>query len=1601
MAGSYRYPVYFDCPSLDGDQRKRLETYFNIRRKSGGGDCGSVTNVGDNVYSVAFKDREAQERVLERVKHELEFANVTLVITVRSSPGPHASSPIITSPVSLLETSSQHPILATKLDASAEEYDFQCDAFLLRYLHECPKALNKLQEKLSAVFSSAQIYPEDERVLVRCLAQPDAPDKCRNWKSEVDKIFNGYRCHYELDPHKVQALLQPCSSHQTTDEVKVYSEVGMAVVVGERSQVDARLKDLKDSSVKPRGSHLREKQTSVHRLGEAKLRLLWKEIKQSLGQDFPAVKVTQGKAGEIVLEGFAEDIVRALAWLSDKEKCVLENPLLTGSHLFLDFLRKAYGGPEMLRDFLGVGNEVEIELRDTELCLFTLSAKKLRDSEIKLQENFKEVKIEVPFCPAVQSELREMLKSKTNEINQRQCKVQVVFTSGRTLYILGHNKEVEVLNETVMQFILDQSSIEVKVILPFPELAHKLVELLQLHNFDYSGAVFHSLTSSSDPMVVLEGPSSKVNEVRTRLRQFLDSLVQTRVTIDLPGAIRYFQTSSGRENLLNIAHSHKCLIQLQAPQHTVRENWGASARLNNGNMVVASYSLCDGLQVLVCQGDITKQEADALVNAANEDLDHCGGVAAALSKAGGPEVQKESKALFRQTGKIPTGGVVVTTGGNLKCKKLLHAVGPVRGNFGGREKFLLEKTVKSALDLAEMMDFKSIAMPCISSGVFGVPVTMCAEAIVTAVKEFGSQRGRSLSTVILIDNRGEVVRAMSEACDRLLQGISTGNDNPIGLEFQVGASPKDTTRTASAGAPEDYIHVEIIQGTIEGQQIDCLVSPMAGHDPLSTRIGNILSTVVGSQLTAKFHNASGGGTQPGDTVLVQGLPVLQAKAVIFLNLASWDNDQHGTAVQVFRKGLRNILATCERKGFTSVALPVLGVGAVLRFPHSVASRVVLEEINAFEHNRTNSSPFLVRIIIHHNSRESSKAFQSAQNTLHLRGFTNDANPDKASFYRHVSIRTDEVTATLGGVKFQMVLGDIINEATDVIVNTTDFSNNQSGVSQAILDAAGPNVTAEFRQVGTPPDWMCTTGPGLLRCREIFHASFRCDPQLIRKNCKNILKHCESKRYHSVSFPAVNTGAAGMDFARACKAMLDGIALAISELNPQSLSLIRIVILKQSVFHAFKSELENRYGQITSCHLSLREKAKQQLKKFQERHSRTSRFSASKDFISSKPQPALINVIYRGQDRIETIKRDLEEILLKQLIDREVDAHDFSKLEDMELEAVLAKVKVSGISLEHKSRQSSKIVKGNRAGKRSGSGEEVCVLKGLKEDVLSITELISKSINKVLCNDLQNKNEAMIALTVQWSIQDVNEVWHELSLRDNYTAEDAHMNQQVSVEITAPDGKIIKVNLKTKEATDWATGLTYKMKRSDSGTILELPTKWDPMDNEIFKRVELQPSSLEYQEIASGFLSTARYNIAKIERVQNVYLWHAFAVCRQRIRKKNGSAEVGEKLLYHGTSADSCDCIERDRFDRSYAGTHAAAFGMGVYFAVNANYSARSFSPADPAGLKRLYVARVLTGRYTVGNSGMRATPPRGTDPTDCYDSLVDNQQHPTMFVIFP
>ncbi|XP_006815426.1 protein mono-ADP-ribosyltransferase PARP15-like [Saccoglossus kowalevskii] len=118
--------------------------------------------------------------------------------------------------------------------------------------------------------------------------------------------------------------------------------------------------------------------------------------------------------------------------------------------------------------------------------------------------------------------------------------------------------------------------------------------------------------------------------------------------------------------------------------------------------------------------------------------------------------------------------------------------------------------------------------------------------------------------------------------------------------------------------------------------------------------------------------------------------------------------------------------------------------------------------------------------------------------------------------------------------------------------------------------------------------------------------------------------------------------------------------------------------------------------------------------------------------------------------------------------------------------------------------------------------------------------------------------------------------------------------------------------------------------------------------------------------------------------------------------KNPVGTINEKILYHGTSGDSIVKINHGGFNRSFSGKNATVYGAGSYFALESEYSARRiYSPVDPSGQKHVYQCKVLTGEFTVGGEKLLVPPPKNpNDPTDCYDSVVDDVNNPQIFVVF-
>ena len=175
-------------------------------------------------------------------------------------------------------------------------------------------------------------------------------------------------------------------------------------------------------------------------------------------------------------------------------------------------------------------------------------------------------------------------------------------------------------------------------------------------------------------------------------------------------------------------------------------------------------------KICLIQGDITEMDTDAIVNAANPSLMGGGGVDGAIHRKGGPKILEECKRI-RATewpNGLPTGKAVITTGGNLKTKYVIHTVGPIwRGGESG-EPELLAEAYRNSLALAVSKGLKTIAFPSISTGAYGYPIEKACKVALKTVKEFLEKEDKIEKVVLVLYSRHDF-EVYKEAAKEILQ----------------------------------------------------------------------------------------------------------------------------------------------------------------------------------------------------------------------------------------------------------------------------------------------------------------------------------------------------------------------------------------------------------------------------------------------------------------------------------------------------------------------------------------------------------------------------------------------------------------------------------------------------------------------------------------------------------------------------------------------------------------------------------------------------------------------------------------------------------------
>ena len=268
-------------------------------------------------------------------------------------------------------------------------------------------------------------------------------------------------------------------------------------------------------------------------------------------------------------------------------------------------------------------------------------------------------------------------------------------------------------------------------------------------------AVYHDITSRKIKVDAVEIPKELSNQtIKDIISSFDDKYSQCAfVCHEDPRAVRVISSSSRQ------FEQAKKILKDRLKQALNKEAVGATALTSSESMVIP---IAGGRKLTLKQADITKEEVDIIVNAANRNLEHGGGVAGAIDRASNGTVQRISYQYIKKHGRLSAGQVAVTrAGGSLKCKHVIHAVGPTKSDYNLIMcEHLLFDVMKKVLQEAEKIGACSISIPAISSGIFGVGKELVARCVTDSILTFNFRK--PLPT--LIDIRIVIIDQPTHSC---------------------------------------------------------------------------------------------------------------------------------------------------------------------------------------------------------------------------------------------------------------------------------------------------------------------------------------------------------------------------------------------------------------------------------------------------------------------------------------------------------------------------------------------------------------------------------------------------------------------------------------------------------------------------------------------------------------------------------------------------------------------------------------------------------------------------------------------------------------------
>ncbi|XP_024625061.1 poly [ADP-ribose] polymerase 14 isoform X5 [Neophocaena asiaeorientalis asiaeorientalis] len=1334
------------------------------------------------------------------------------------------------------------------------------DLSLWKFLQKKNHLIDKINDEMRRCHCELTLCQLGGEVIIRPAATlvSQGRPRIKTWQKDASTVFSGIRSKYTVTSFKVDSTVWDIIKDNLEDDrilIEFDALTGIATLVGKSEDVqniEPQIKDLIESTIL---EIRREEQSLKQKLAISPGRyslLLHSGVQEYLHTEYPEVEIFYDEASQhMYFKGLPADVY--------KVKCEIQEKVYTMAQ------RSIQVAPEVLQ-FLQ-----QVDCAEFSKSLFIaqniLAVYELEGTTVLLTGAFSEVLSEAAkqmvsalHCKRIDIEDREVLNSKKwkwlicnlhkkhNSSSKTVIIREVTSETTAQVIITGCVREVNEIYDLLFDFLEKHTKIE-KLIEVKPSLVidYLRAEKLLWQKIKKMNVQVMFNPENKQKGILLTGPKTKVLEGMNIVTQARDLVCVKSFHIDKPGASQFFQDKA-RYYKSEVRRLFGCFIELQK---------------DGGQRCLFQTDLAPGVSLMVQQGDLTQFPVEVVVNAANEELKLKGGLAAALLKAAGPELQEDCDRIMKtRKNRILPSFAVISKAGKLPYHHVIHAVGPQwKSDDALKCVWQLKTAVKGSLHLAVKHKYRSIAIPAISSRAFGFPLPQCVQTIILAIKEWFqfNQDGCSLKEVYLVDIAEKTVEAFAESAKIIFKDTLPDMASLPSLPAAVQPNlRKDHGKGASLLSPEG-LRILLVKGDVQSATTDVVVNSISSDLELNRGpLSKALLEKAGQKLQEELKTAGQGVAVEVGTVIQTSGCNLHCHRVLHVVAPDWTNDSTSS-----RKIMENIIRECleitESLSLNSIAFPAIGTG-ILGFPKNIFAELITSEVFKFSSRNQPTTLQEVCFLLHPRDHGNIQAFSDEFARRANGNFISDKVPkaeDTQGLYGTISNPDSGVhEMKIGPIIFQVASGDITKEEADVIVNSTSKAFNlKAGVSKAILEHAGKSVEIEcsHQAQGGHRDYIITKG-GLLKCKNIIHVIGGND---VKRSVSCVLQECEKQNYSSVCLPAIGTAFLGFS----------------SKSPPKQTPLV----------------------------------------------------------LEKKTESAMFQVCGENVKSVENVLFWIQDLIQKEqcpYTSEDECIKNFDVKEYRELNELQKKLNIS-ISLDRE--------------------RPLIEVSGITKDVIQVRNAIEDMIKRVRLSKEQESLADRTSDFVEWQYKD-DKNFHSFDKITNMQLEDAKKQKRKTIDVKI-NHQSYTVDLKTYTATD-ANGKSLPVQRHTKSEV-EIPLYWSDMKQQKVCVVELQPDNSEYKTVASKFNETcADFIIEKIERIQNPELWKHYQTKKNNMDAKNGQL-INEKLLFHGTDADSVTLVNGKGFNRSYAGKNATAYGKGTYFAVSAHYSASdTYSRPDANGKKQ-------------------------------------------------